>query len=194
MTEPLPDSMPSEPSEIMSALMSGAAFQSATGPMLQDIADGHPEIIARLSKLNPVQTATAFGSLLTIPELQGNCFRIETLVHLTLMVAKGRDKPPKSFIRTAFRALGDGFCGRMEDPSEDVFVGTVRTPRGNFRVLEGIWEGNSFYLQHFLNVIEAMPDGSGYDELRDCVYALLTLSDLVCKLAQLERHQLGAEV
>lgn len=186
--------MPSEPTEIMSPSPSRLGLQSGAEPTLQQLADANPEIMRRLSRLDPFQAATAFGGLLTFPELQGNCFRIEPLVHLALMAAEGQGTPADSFIRFAFRALGDGFCGRMEDPPEDVFVGTVRTPRGNFRVLGGIWEGNAFYLQRFLNIVEAMPDGPGYDDLRDAIYALLTLSDLVCERAGLERHQLGAVV
>ena len=45
----------------------------------------------------------------------------------------------------------------MEDPSEDVFVTLVNTPRGNYRIFEGISEGAGFYLQRVLNVIEKMP-------------------------------------
>src|SRR5690606_24543146 len=98
------------------------------------------------------------------------------------------------FVRAAFRALGNGVCGWREDPAEDVFVGTVRTPRGNFQVFEGMWEGNAFYLQRILNVVEEMPGGSGYKELRDSIYALLMISDFACKRSGVERHQLGSEM
>lgn len=188
------DSMPPELTDVMAALMADAAMHSGAGPTFEDIADAHPDVIATLAKLDPAQSATILGSLLTLPKAQANCFRIETLVHLALMAAKGRGKLSDQQVRAMFQALGDGFCGRMEDPAEDMFVGTVRTPRGNFRILEGIWEGNAFYLQRLLSVMEAMPAGSGYDELRDHVHALLTLSDLICERSRLERHQLGAEL
>lgn len=188
------DSMPPELTGVMSALMAGFAMQDGAGPTLQDIADAHPDVMASIAKLDPAQSATILGSLLTLPNAQANCVRIETLVHLALMAAKGRGKPTDQQVRAMFRALGDGFCGLMEDSAEDMFVGTVRTPRGNFRVLEGIWEGNAFYLQRLLNVMEGMTAGPGYDELRDEVYALLALSDLICQRSQLERHQLGAEM
>lgn len=174
--------------------MAGFAMQSGAGPTLQNIADAHPDVIASIAKLDPAQSATILGSLLTLPNAQANCVRIETLVHLAIMAAKGRGKLSDQHVRVMFQALGDGFCGRMEDPAEDMFVGTVRTPRGNFRILEGIWEGNTFYLQRLLSVMEAMPTGTGYDELREDVYALLTLSDLICERSRLERHQLGAEL
>jgi hypothetical protein len=194
MIRPTPESISPELREIKEAFMFGAAIQCGAGPTFQNIADAHPEVVAHLAKLDPARSAAVVGSLLTLPELQANCLRIETLVHLALMVGRGRDKVSDPHVRTMFRALGNGFCGRMEDPAEDIFVGTVRTSRGNFRILEGIWEGNAFYLQHLLNVMEAMPAGSGYNQLRDDVYALLTLSDLICERARLQPHQLGAEL
>lgn len=193
MTEQQTDLDAADIHAIMSELRAGASLQQGEGPQLQDIADQHRDVIAQLRKLSPVHAATAFGSLLTVPELQANCLRLETLVRLSLMVANGKAKPTQAFVRAAFASLGEGFCGRMEDPAEDVFVGTVRTPRGNFRVIEGMWEGSAFYLQRFLNVVDAMPVGSGYDDLRDSIHALLTLSDLVCERARLERYQVGEE-
>lgn len=180
--------------EIMEAMVSGTALQQEDGPRLSEIADQNPGVMSQLSKLDPLEAAAAFAGLLTVPGLQANCLRLESLVRLSLMYATGRSKPTDGFVRAAFQALGNGVCGWREDPAEDVFVATVRTPRGNFRLFEGMWEGNAFYLQRILNVVERMPDGSGYNELRNSIYALLTVSDLVCARSGVERHQLGNEV
>jgi hypothetical protein len=185
--------MPS-PSDMINALQLAAATQTGAGPTLQDIAKAHPDVVERLANLDAARAAIAVGSLLTVPTLQGLCLRLEMIVHLTLMTARGRNSLYERHARDMIRALGEGFCGQMEDPAEELFVGTVRTPRGNFRLLEGIWEGNSFYLQRILNVMEEMPEGSGYDEIRNDAYALLTLSDLICARAGLERNQLGTEM
>lgn len=193
MTDFPPEPTPNDLSDFMSALKFNIAMQSESGPTFQDTADAHPDVIARLAKMDPAHSATSLGSLLTVPDLQANCFRIEMLVHLALMAAKGHDKMSDVDAEALFQEVGKGFCGHMEDPAEDVFVSMVRTPRGNFRTLEGIWEGNTFYLQRLLNAMEAMPTGTAFDELRNDVYALLTVSDLICERAQLERHQLGAE-
>jgi hypothetical protein len=90
-----------------------------------------------------------------------------------------------------YAALGTGRCGALEDPAEDVFVGLVSTPRGNFRVLEGIWESGTFYLQRVINVVESMPTTGAFGELRESVYALLALSEAMCEGASLARYQLG---
>ena len=193
MTDDIPDLSSEEIRAMMCALAMSGAAHFGDGPPLSTVADQHSEVIAQLRRLEPFEAALAFGSLLTVPELQGNCLRLETLVRLSLMVGDGKGKPSDGVVRTAFQAVGSGVCGRMEDPTEDVFAGTVRTPRGNFRIFEGMWEGNAFYLQRFLNVVEAMPGGSGYEDLRESIYALLAVSDLVCERAKIERHQLGAE-
>ena len=81
--------------------------------------------------------------------------------------------------------------GRLEDPAEDVFVSSIATPRGNFRILQGVWESNSFYVQRVVNALESIPADGRFDQMRNCVYALLSLSDVVCERAGLTRHQLG---
>ena len=152
------------------------------------------QLAASMSRVNPLHGATTFGALLLVPALQSNCLRLEILTHVGVALGEGGKEAPETFVANAFASMGRGPCGRMEDPAEDVFVGTVRSQRGNFRVLEGIWEGNAFYLQRFLDVIDRMPSASGYEELRLNVHALLRLSEIACERAGLSRHQLGGGV
>ncbi|GHD04523.1 hypothetical protein GCM10019060_41310 [Novosphingobium pokkalii] len=147
----------------------------------------------QLSALDPLATVATFSGLLLQPELQTNCLRIETLIHLALAVGSGKQTPNPKLVAVGFNQLGKGQCGSMEDPAEDVFVATVRSPRGNFRILEGVWEGNAYFLQKFIDAVEDMPAGTGYDETRTSMYGLLRLSDLICERAGLQRHQLGNE-
>ena len=154
----------------------------------------HPDVAKKLRRLAPVQAAAAFGALLTIPEWQASCFRLEALVHMALALASGRARLTEDVARTCFDALGDGPCGMAEDPAEDLFAGTVRSPRGNFRVLEGVWEASCFLLQRVIEVVDAMPTGSGYDDLRNDIHALLMLSDMVCERSGIGRHHLGGEM
>ena len=146
-----------------------------------------------LRAFDAVETAAAFGGLLTVPELQSNCIRLETLVHLALLCSRGQKKPQSKEISSWFSEVGEATPGHMEDPAEDIFVSNIATPRGNYRVLDGVWESGGFYLQRMINVIEGMPSGSNYDILRDDVYALLAISDAVCERAKLVRYQLGNE-
>lgn len=171
--------------------MNAAHAFAIGGVPLEAIAAEHPALGGQLRGFNPLKLATAYGALLTVPELQSNCLRLEALVQLGLALGAGARKPqPKHLIRW-FADLGTGRCGAFEDPAEDVFVGLIATPRGNFRVLEGIWESGSFYLQRVMDVVERMPTGGALGALRESVYALLTLSEAVCARASLSRHELG---
>lgn len=163
-------------------------------PAFQSIADVHPRLISELKKLDPARTASTFAGLLTLPGLQANCFRIEVLVHLAIACCDGRSAPTTSFVRRSFEQVGNGFCGRMEDPAEDIFVSLVNTPSGNFRIFEGIREGTGFYLQRILNVVGKMPQGEPYDEIHACVDCLLRLSEAVAERAGVRENGLGEEV
>jgi hypothetical protein len=50
-------------------------------PEIGKLAGGHRELLVELRSLSPVQTAATFSGLLTKPELQANCLRLEALVH-----------------------------------------------------------------------------------------------------------------
>jgi hypothetical protein len=165
-----------------------------TSRPLNAIAAEHSALFDSLRDFDPIKLAATFGGLLAIPELQSNCIRLEALVHLSLAMGRGNGEPGQNLIGELFTALGNGVCGRAEDPAEDVFVSSVGTPRGNFRVLEGTWESAGFFLQRVLDAVEKMPNGTGYDDLRESIYALLRLSDVVCERGGLVRHQLGSEI
>lgn len=171
-------------------------FQLASFSQLQleSLAKAHAGLVEQLKSLHPLQTAATFGALLTRPELMTNGTRLEVLAHLALASGQRPRKPNSNFVARSFTAIGKGVCGRIEDPAEDAFVSLIRTPRGPFRIIEGVWESAGFYLQRVVDVIEGMPAGGGYDELRNRVYALLKLSDLVCERAGLVRYQAGAVV
>src|SRR3546814_457081 len=85
-------------------------------------------------------------------------------------------------------------CWMMEDPSEDVMVGTVRSRWGNFSILEGLWEGSAFYLQRFVDLVGRIPADTGHEAMQSSVRALLGLSGLLCARVRLARHELGAEM
>ena len=158
---------------------------------LKPFADEHHALLAQLEEYDPLRLAASFAGLLTVPALQSNCLRLEILVHLALTHCHGSRKPNDKLVSRLFTALGEGMAGRYEDPSEDVFVTLIRTPRGNFRVLEGIWEAAGFNLQRVISALERVPSGPRFDYIRNSVYALLRLSDIICERAKLKRYELG---
>jgi hypothetical protein len=96
-------------------------------------------------------------------------------------------------IRRWFRALGNGSCGQVEDPAEDVFVSRVVSSQGNFRMFEGIWETAAFDVRRLLGVIETMPAGMPFDDFRASAFALLALSEMLAERASVPSYSLGAE-
>jgi hypothetical protein len=160
----------------------------------KSIADAHPRLVAELKDLDPTRTASTFAGLLALPELQANCFRIEVLVHLAMAFCVGRSAPTAAFVRRSFEHLGDGYCGKMEDPAEDVFVTLVNRPNGNFRIFEGIREGTGFYLQRILNIVEEMPHLAPYNQIRVAVDCLIRLSEDVAERTAVRENGLGQEL
>ena len=160
---------------------------------LGTIASAHRDHLRAMTDYDPLQLACCFGALLAEPGLQSNCVRLEVLTHLSLACARGTRKPTNKFVGRLFKAFGKGMTGRLEDPAEDIFVSLIITPRGHFRVLEGIWELAGFHTQRMVSALELIPDDVGprYREIRERVYALLKLSELVCERAQLPRYAKG---
>ncbi len=183
MDEPFPD---------LSDLVGLLQLASFSQLQLESLAKANTALTEQLKSLDPLRTAATFGALLTRPELMTNGTRLEVLAHLALANGKTTRKPNSKFIAKSFTAIGKGVCGQVEDPAEDAFVSLIRTPRGPFRIIEGIWDSAGFYLQRVMDAVEGMPTGGGYDDLRNRVYALLRLSDLACDRAGLVRYQAGA--
>lgn len=162
-------------------------------PLVGSLVSIESNLHTQFRRLDPVKAAATFAGLLTAPTLQSSCYRIEALIHVALALGHGSQSPSPKFIARAFKAFGEGICGVLEDPAEDMFVTAVRCRVGNFLVLEGMWEGGGFFLQRFLDVIDILPDRSDFNGLRSTVLSLLRLSDLACTRAGLKRWQLGAE-
>ncbi|MCK1448844.1 hypothetical protein IVB43_41595, partial [Bradyrhizobium sp. 48] len=171
------------------AMMADIGGRTDLGPVVAELRT----YLRDIQSFDPLRLAATFGGLLAVPELQGNCLRLEALVHLTLAIGDGRSKPNRKIVGRIFAEAGKGRLGAKEDPAEDVFVTLIVTPRGDFRVLKGIWESAGFYLQRFVNLLELLPAGDLANQLREPVYALLRLSDLVCQRAGLTRYQLGSD-
>jgi len=175
-------------------LLTAARVIGIADHSIENVAAEHSDVIAELQKLDATATAATFAGLLTTPELQANCLRLEALVHLAMAYANGRTSPGRAFLQRSFERIGRGYFGQMEDPSEDVFTALVHTPKGNFRIFEGVREGNAFYLQRILNVVETMPHTAVYERIRDSVHALLKLSDALAARAGVSENILGQEL
>lgn len=79
-------------------------------------ATAYPHLVTALKPLRAPEVISAFAELLTIPDLQANCFRLELLAHLAAALCRGRVSPSPGDIRFLFEALGEGMRGRAKTP------------------------------------------------------------------------------
>jgi hypothetical protein len=175
----------------LDAAIAAMAAMGAAVP-IGAIAAQLPNLIRTIEHHCPIKTAATFGGLLLKKRLQTNCLRLEILVHLCLCFGRGKRAPTQSLIKQGFTAVGAA-CGHLEDPPEDVFVGNIYSKRGNYRVLEGIWECATFYLQRIVNLVDSLPVQGQFKSIADTVHALLLVSDLVCERADLVRNDIGSD-
>ena len=111
---------------------------SASNVTVADIAAEQQAIAAELAKLDRLALGATVGSMLALPSLQANAYRLEALLHISMARALGQQNPTSTFIQDAFTSLGRGICGRLEDPAEDLFSTSVHCRYGNFTIFEGL--------------------------------------------------------
>lgn len=178
--------------EVESLIAEGMRWASLS-VSIQEIADDNKALIRDLSSYDPRTAIPLLASLLTIPEYQSQCIRLEILVALAVVFCKGRKKPNFGQAIRWFSLIGKSRCVAGEDPAEDVFVSLVHDCNGNYRLLEGVWEAAGFYTQRVLDVISTMPDDGEFGQIKRSFRALLIISEIICQKAGLQRYQLGSD-
>lgn len=163
-------------------------------PTLGQFGLSHPRLVQRLASLDPVAAVANFAGMLTRPEVRASSLRLEVLVALAVRHGNGSRRPTREMLSRAFKEAGAGWAGRAEDPAEDVVVARVTGARGDFSILPGLAEGAADCLDRFLDVVDHMPEGNPWDDLREEVYALLALSDEAVRRSGMAVHEIGAEL
>jgi len=159
---------------------------------MHEIAAENRALVRDLSRFDRTETVSLVGGLLTVPRYQSHCLRFELLVTLAAIHCHGRRRPQVKDACRWFRRIGSSRCARAEDPAEDVLVSLVHDERGDYRILEGGWEGAGFYTQVILDAVSAMPEEGVLARVKRSARSLLGLSDLMCRAAGLERYQDGS--
>ena len=171
--------------------MAAMALDASADP-IESVMERCPALIKKLERYCPVTTAAVFGGLLLNPKFQKNCLRLEYLTHLAIAVGNGERTAPYQDLIDAYNSVGNEYS-QLEDPPEDLFAHRIYTRRGNYLVVDGIWEGAGFYLQRFMHLVDSMPDHGLYGAVRNSIHALLKISNFICLRANLEPNSLGDE-
>lgn len=79
-----------------------------------DFAKEYPVVVSGLSKCSLEFCLAVFGSMLTLPVFQSNAYRLEVLVNLAFLCAKGKARPTAAQVAAWFNQLDHGMCGRQE--------------------------------------------------------------------------------
>lgn len=157
------------------------------------VAKDNTALVEDLERFDGKTTVPLMASLLTLPEHQSQCHRLELLVALALLHCNGTQTPKHRDLADWYQRIGQSFSVSGEDPAEDVFVTLVDDELGDYRLPEGLWEAAGFHTQRVLDVISQMPDNPHYQQIKRSVRAILRLADIVCSRASLTRYQLGSQ-
>ena len=151
------------------------------------------QFVRCLEKFSFPLVAQSLAGLLTIPENHGATGRFEMLIHLVALGCRGNQAPTRRHLQEWLNdvVLQDPIT-EFEGPVEDVYISNVVTWFGNVRMLEGRWEGNSYYVQTCIAALLRVADRPWAVEALTHVEALLRLSEAVSERAQVARYSLKA--
>lgn len=136
--------------------------------------------------------APIVGGLMTLPHLHANSVRLELLAQLAAGACTGKRRPGHKHLNTWLnRQLGGSEVALLEDPAEDVFVLSVTTSQGDFRVLSGLWEEGDYATSLLVETLTHAPPSVAQAWMGPAL-ALLRLSDVVIDRSQLVRWQMEA--
>lgn len=189
--------MPEEFSELdkerLNALFAENMRWANQAVTLEEVVKANKSLVRDLARYDHSVAVPLLASLLTVPEYQSNCIRLEILVALAVAHCRGRKKANIIEVIRWFSLIGQSQCVSGEDPAEDVFVSLVYDSNGDYRLIEGIWESAGFYTQRVLDVVATMPDTGRFWQIKRSIRALLIISDMICEKSGLRRYQLGSD-
>ena len=158
---------------------------------MNDVAKDNKALVRALRKYDPNVAVPLIASLLTVPNHQSNCLRLELLASLAWRHCNGRERPSIAKAARWFRTIGNSRSTLGEDPAEDVFTSLAIGRNADFRILGGLCESAGFYTQMVHDIVQTMPDMGHWATIKRRVDAILTVSEIVCQNAGLVRHQVG---
>lgn len=145
--------------------------------------------LAKIQSVHDLElTIVKLAGLLTIPSLQANTVRLETVAHLAVAHCRGGREPTSEDIGSWVNSnRASRTVIPLEDPAEETFVTNIGTPFGNFRLFEGNTNSNDYLVQ---TLLVTLGGGDAPNEWRRIVWpimALLKVSECVAEQLQLER-------
>ena len=181
------------PAGLLNALRGLEALATSAATLnLTALAARNAAMVRELPRFSFPDIAAVAGGLLTYSENQPATFRLEALVSLAAVHAKGVDRPSTAdYARWLNGSLLSDPVGRLEDPVEDVFVSNVPSWNGNARLFDGLWGDNDGGVAALVwSTMRLQADAWAAKALDECM-ALLDLSEAIAKRCGGERYTMS---
>jgi hypothetical protein len=159
---------------------------------IDQIVAAHPGLVAKLRRFSHPQAMRLAAALGLFPEIHAQTIRVEILQHLVATCCAGQREPERDDLAEwAGKYMADSPFTRHEDPVEDVFVGSINSPFGSFRLLMGIFADADFWLERLLVFLSDKQNFPPFEAAVTRVLPLLKLSDALVGRIGLKRYTEG---
>lgn len=149
-------------------------------------------MVRELPRFSFPDISAVAGGLLTYPDNQPATFRLEALVSLAAIHAKGVDRPSSlDYARWLNGSLLSDPIGQLEVPLEDVFVSNVPSWNGNARLFDGRWGDNDGGVAALVwSTMWLKADVWAEKALDECM-ALLDMSEAIAERSAVKRYTMS---
>lgn len=113
----------------------------------------------RLARWDRNAALSVLAALQLDPRLHVYSVRLYWASRLVAGLASGGTRPDRSDLQRLLNSdFGKSDISRLEDPSEDLFLQSVSTQRGDRRLICGTWAHPTFYTETLLEAAERIAD------------------------------------
>jgi hypothetical protein len=153
----------------------------------------NPKLCEQLHRFSRAKAARLIASLGLLPQFHANTIRIEVLTHLAVVACNGSAEPKRDdLVKWLDYFDQEAWISRQEDPVEDVFVGSVNSNFGSFRLFSGILTDGCFVVERLIAFLAKAASFPTFQETLDTALALLRLSDALASRCGLKRNTAGS--
>lgn len=146
----------------------------------------YKEISDVVSNYKRVDIISFASAMLTLPEYHANTLRLETIVHLSIMKSNGVLIPNRTIFNKLYNELF--FENSLEDPVEDVFVSSICTKNGSYKLFLGLWESCDYFIQTIIDILSFDNAPLYIENIKKSSISLLILSNEIANRANLKNN------
>jgi hypothetical protein len=159
---------------------------------LAQLVEKTPELCKQLHRFERITAARLIATLGLLPDYHANTIRLEALTHLAVISCAKRAEPKRADLARWFRLFDrESWISRQEDPVEDVFLGSVNSPFGTFRLFTGNFADGYFIAERLVAFLANGASFPTFEQTLHVALSLLKLSDALADRVGLKRNTPG---